>query len=230
MQRKFTSLGIALAAVLAFGALASANASAAQPQFFRGGAPLAETVTFTGTSGAGTLQTGTTKVTCSSDTSSGSTKGSTEVTGVVVTFKGCVSSGFPCTSSGQASGTIVTNKLKGKLVGIFTETGVGLLLEPETAGGLFAEFSCAGFISAKVKGSVIGIVEPVGKEQTTGTLKFTPETAGSVQKPSSYKCGATSGSAQLETSVSGGAFKASTEETTESVTFAKAVEVTPCTG
>lgn len=211
----------AIAAVAAMAVVGAASASAAA-QYLQGGSPLNHSVAFTGTSGAGTLQTvGGTKVTCTADDASGKLLNSTEDE-AEVTFLGCKGPlGASCTSSGQATGVILTKTLKSELVNL-VGGGVGVLLTPKEAGGLFAEFSCLG-VGVKVKGSVVGVVTPVGVEQKTGTLTF--KQSGGKQSPSQYELNGSLKSSKLETSVSGGAFEESGEETTESLTFAEAVEV-----
>jgi len=172
MQR-LKVIGLALVAVLAITAVASATASAAKPEFVFTGTEKG----FTGKQvGEGFLETtGGTQVKCTAGTSSGEIEGasgSNKVTKTVVTFTGCTSSGFECHSPGQASGVIQTKELKGQLGYISSpEKTVGLDLEPKE-GEFFVEFTCLGFLTSKVKGQVIGKLTPVNKEVKT-TEHFT---------------------------------------------------------
>ena len=56
-------------------------------------------------------------------------------------FKGCTFAGDPATTHGLSAGEIQVNALKGRL-GYINKVGheVGVILEPTTAGGAFAEF------------------------------------------------------------------------------------------
>ena len=87
-------------------------------------------------------------VECASEQNSGRAVGVNEVTSVKVTFTGCNLDGsIPCKNT-ATEGEIVVNPLKGHL-GYIEKSAhpkVGILLEPETAGGLFAAFECAGGI------------------------------------------------------------------------------------
>ena len=81
-------------------------------------------------------------VECKTEHATGEASGTDEVTDVNVTFKGCVAAtGYPATSPGHTPGEIVTFQLKGRL-GYINKANheVGVLLQPATAGGLFAEF------------------------------------------------------------------------------------------
>jgi hypothetical protein len=87
-------------------------------------------------------------------------KGAGEITGPstsksVVTFEKCESSGFKCTSTGEAKkGAIQTNTLIGTLVSL--EGGkVGQVVEAE-GGGASAEFSCEGHLHVITVGSLVG--------------------------------------------------------------------------
>ena len=80
-------------------------------------------------------------VECSSEQASGEAVGSDEVANVSVLFKGCTFFGDPATTKGLAAGEIQVNLLKGRLGYINkAKHEVGVLLEPATSGGLFAEF------------------------------------------------------------------------------------------
>jgi hypothetical protein len=158
---KIKSLSLALVVAFLLGGIAAASASAAEfkaePSF---------PVKFTASGGPGFLETAKGRVvTCTSTEGSGEVSGATEVKKVSVRFKGCFAEHvalLTCQSAGQGSGEIVTNSIKATPVDLNAgKTEAGLLLEPETAGALFAEFKCEfGPIkeTLKVKGSIIGKV------------------------------------------------------------------------
>jgi hypothetical protein len=80
-------------------------------------------------------------VECTSETAKGEAAGTDEVTGVSVRFKGCTVFGEPAETIGLPAGEVQVNPLKGRLGYIKKSTHeVGVLLEPATAKGLFAEF------------------------------------------------------------------------------------------
>ena len=83
-------------------------------------------------------------VECEGEHASGESTGTDEVTNVSVRFMGCASFGVPATSEGLPAGEIQVNPLKGRLGYIAVKRTatptVGVLLEPATAGGEFAEF------------------------------------------------------------------------------------------
>jgi len=127
------------------------------------------------------------KVECKSLTNTG------EVTGpktdkATITFDECTTEGFKCQSAGEPEG-VIKFKVLSKLVYINKTTKeVGIVLEPEVAGGLFVEFKCNTPIikeTIKVKGSVIGVLKPVNEVTTKFTLSFS-QTKG-VQKPTEYE-------------------------------------------
>ena len=67
------------------------------------------------------------------------------MTNVSVRFTGCTSFGTPATTPGLPAGEIQTSALKGQLGYINkAKHEVGVLLEPATSGGLFAEFEVLG--------------------------------------------------------------------------------------
>jgi hypothetical protein len=85
-------------------------------------------------------------VECEKENATGEASGKANVVNVHVTFKGCKLFGnSPCSSAGAASGEVKTNALKGKLGIIKKATKeVGVLLEPVTKHGPFANFDCGG--------------------------------------------------------------------------------------
>ena len=232
---------LALVAVFALSAVASATASAAEPEFGRckneagtfkdsnctvgGGTafkwvPLAEgeKVKFTSTSGEGFLETANgEKVTCTADTNVGETNGPKKDV-VTVTFTGCTSSGFKCNSAGAAAGEIKTNKLLSE-IGYINKAAkeVGLRLKPE--GELFVEFECVGgIVKVKTKGAVIGKYTPVNEmnEKFVLNLKCVAGKKG-VQEIEKFEGGLKE---TLASSKNGGAFEAACNNSGEDkITF-----------
>lgn len=188
-------LGLAAVAALAVMAtIGAAAASASQPKVEPEGGTFP--VTFTGSGGAGKLETtpeGAEKkvrtVNCTENTSSGEVNSATTVKKVAVTFKGCTATGpfgikLNCTTAGKAAGEIVTTTLKGTLVYIKSGSSeAGILLEPES-GTTFAEFTCGGVQKLTVTGSLVGKLTPVNTLTNAFTLTFS-QTAG-VQSPEGY--------------------------------------------
>jgi hypothetical protein len=88
---------------------------------------------------------------CESEHNTGEATGSNEVTNVAVKFLGCKLFGsVPC-SNGPEEGEILVKPLKGKLGYIDkAEKKVGLLLEPKTKHGDFANFTCGSILSTVV--------------------------------------------------------------------------------
>lgn len=181
--RSIGHLGLALVAAFLLGGIAAASASAASfeatPSF---------PVKFTGKGGAGFLETKAGRsVTCLETEATGEVSGPTEVKNVSVHFKGCFAEHVAllhCGTSAAASGEISTNAIKARPVDLnAAHTEAGLLLEPETAGGLFAEFKCE--LSPvketlKVKGSIIGKVPTAELNEFHETLNLEfKETKGS---------------------------------------------------
>jgi len=232
--------GLALIAVLAFSAIASASASASQPKAEPEGGTFP--VTFTGASTTGgTLETLAKRlVTCTSDTSKGSINSATTVTGVKVIFKGCSASGpfgikLPCKTAGKGSEEIETVALKGTLFYLKAGTNeTGVLLQPES-GTTFASFLCGPTLGVEetltVSGSVVGVLTTVNVPSKTFTLKFTQTTG--MQSPAEYlNASCVKTPAHLETAGVGKGFGSETwaaEEsgigTTETLTTTKNVTI-----
>ena len=105
---------------------------------------------------------------CESEHNTGEATGSDEVTNVEVKFLGCKLFGtVPC-SNGPEEGEILVKTLKGKLGYIDkAEKKVGLVLEPATKKGEFANFTC---------GSILSTVVGVGNSKEGAW--FEPESKG----------------------------------------------------
>lgn len=185
MRRTLKMLGLGLAAMLAFGALSAASASATheQPEFeLAAGQEFPEE--FTGEGGAGYLITRDRehKVECnSSETKGGKITSPTEAEVEAVRFSECkdANTGASC-QSGAEAGVIVTVAITGETVywGA-ARANAGIWLWPTGAkGGVFAEFTCEAFGSGTditVKGGVIGQIEIVNEPVTENTLIFETE-------------------------------------------------------
>jgi len=148
---------------------------------------------FTGSGGVGTLETvGKNKVICKTEKAVGNYGTPKTVNGVVVTFTGCETTGFTCTTVGQAAGTLVTKPLEGSLQWEKKALKkVALDLVPAAGAELFIEFGC-GPLTIKVKGSVLVNVK-AGKMETKPVQKYVG-TKG-IQKPSEYE---TAGGAKVK--------------------------------
>jgi hypothetical protein len=147
------SLGLAVLAALSVTAFIGVGMASASEPLLTPNSP-GFPVTFAGTGGTGVLETtpdpvngAVHSVHCTASKTIGELSSASTVQNIVVTFTGCkdASSAVPCTTSGQASETIVTNKFHGTLV--YLQTGsskAGVLLKP-AAGTTFATFLCGLF-------------------------------------------------------------------------------------
>jgi hypothetical protein len=210
-MQKLKLFGVAIIAVVALSAIASATASAALPEFLPGNAG----EKFSGTSGSGTLEINALeKITCTSDSVTGENVGTTKKEATAtVTFKGCSAFGIAGAKSlGAAEGTIVTkvkltlcyiNAAK-KEVGVLTEVPTKEPVHIEVAGKLLV-----------VTGDQVGKITPVN----TKTTKFTITYAQSGGKASPAGCEGKTES--LKTAVNEGTAVTSGEATTESTTYEK---------
>jgi hypothetical protein len=229
----FRSVLVALVAMFALGAMASASALAAAPEFVTTAFP----ITYSGTSGEVTLQTteshtkGNITIHCSASADSGEIAEAHSfkfLLKVHIVYTGCkVGTGTTvCTSKGAAAGEIVTNALKAQLV--YTNKAakeVGLVFKPEAAGGAVAEYTCGVLIGkVKLSGAVVTKLAggQLGKAKTSFTWNYRQK-AG-IQEPTEYEEGATKVSAFL-TSAYGTLSEQTGEETTETLSFSGAVEV-----
>ena len=128
-------------------------------------------------------------VTCTGESGSGEYSGASTVTSVSMTFTGCQSSGFSCTSAGRAAGEIVLSSLEGE-IGIITKSSegprkdkAGLDLFPPGHSGTVDQFNCVGS-SAVVTGSVIVPVQ-ADSMHLTPLLKF--KASAGRQKPERFE-------------------------------------------
>lgn len=188
------ALGLALVAVFLLGAVTAGSASASQPKF----EPESKTfpVSFSASGSGGRLETvGGTEVKCTGTSVTGAEiSDEKKVKKIVITYTGCTAffGLASCTTSGKASGTIVTNELEGELVYIgASKNEAGIAFSPtagKTKGTAFATFGCGG-TTVSVKngtndGGVVCKISPLNTFTTTSTLTCS-QTKG-VQNPSSY--------------------------------------------
>jgi hypothetical protein len=157
------------------------------------------------TEGAAVLETSKgVKVTCKTQSSSGSYAGHKQVSGVTITFTGCESGVEVCSSAGAATGEIVTNALEGvygveKLGATQTTNKLALDLFPVGGSGPFMEFAC-GTSAFTVRGSVL---LPVFANKMESTSKFKYLAIKGKQKPERFLGGPLD---VLEASINGGAY------------------------
>jgi len=213
-MKRIRLAGVALVAALALSAVVSAAASAAPVFLTKTVVAEGAKIPISATLGAAFLEgsVSKSKISCTAGTGVGEVTGPIKTEGNVVTFTGCETSGTPCNSSGQASGTIITFTLAGKLGGLSaTLPGVRLFSQAEGRGGKLAEFSCAGgAVKVVVTGSVIGSLSgAAGTSAETGKIltsgKFTFAEAGGIQKYTSFTEGPEKGEKeQLSASINSG--------------------------
>lgn len=113
------------------------------------------------------------KILCTGQTASGEYHSTAQVNNVTLKLTGCelVSSGAKCSSSGAASGEIVSGTLQGTLGWVDKEANkVGLELFP-AGEGLVAAAKC-GSTTVALTGEVIGQITPLDAMRSTFTVKF----------------------------------------------------------
>jgi hypothetical protein len=220
--RRISRLAGRTFAIVSIISLATASAAFAEPLFLPVGA------TFTGTSGSSTLEVGGNTMTCTADTSRGEISTPHLVGGITVDFTGCKSSkvaGTECTvktTNTSTEGLILTNTLHGVLGLILpkgTGTGVGLLLLPAANKKFYTIASNACSEETTLSGNVVGEITPVGVHTTKATLVFQGKEGMPSIKDFDLSLGGLVRPA-LETF----GHEAS-EETTETITWSAAVEV-----
>jgi hypothetical protein len=232
MRSMLRSVLVALVAVFAVGAVASASASAELPVF----ETAATGLTYLGKTGEVTMQTTETHTKglvlhCKASTNKGEFSESHSFKSfakVIITYTGCTIhektfGELSCTSKGAATGEIISNDLKATL--IYTNKAakeVGLVFKPEEAGGALAEYKCGGLVgSVKLTGAVITKLpnEQVGKSRLSFTWDYRQK--GGIQEPTAYEEGTTKVSAFL----TGLDSEQTGEETTETIEFSSGVTV-----
>ncbi|HTZ87259.1 MAG TPA: hypothetical protein VMB05_11390 [Solirubrobacteraceae bacterium] len=203
---------VAFAALMLMG-VSVATASAALPEF-------SAKTGFTGKSGTGTL-TGPLTIKCSKDSVLNGTMPSLSHVEADVHFEGCTILGIPVNTTGDSSGVILLKVLilfcyltgstkASPKVGAFTE-----LKETVVIKGLGQE--------SEVKGSVIGEAKPLNTSSTKGEDLYKKTNPASCTSENEGK--GTTKKAELLANLNGGKFEKAEEETTEELTFEKAVEL-----
>jgi hypothetical protein len=233
------ALGLALVAVFLLGAVAAGSASASQPTFEPEGKTFP--VSFSAKGTGGRLETvGGTEVKCTGTSVTGAEIANEHaVKKIKITYTGCTAffGIASCTTSGQASGTIVTNELEGELEYIgASKNEVGVWFWPKagkTKGTAFATFGCGGTTvtvrNGTNNGGVVCGISPLNTFTTTSTLTCS-QTKG-VQKPVSYwnPSGCAEVKDFLESEGTGGiapfALQQSAVEGTSTVTTASKVKI-----
>lgn len=172
MKSRLRVVLLSLTAVLAVGsmqAIAATAASAAQPRFEE---RLTQNFQFGGE--VATFATATQSVQCKTLTGAPEISGFSSLGGPLK-FHNCTWTfdGIPagtCTSTGAASGEIVTAFLQENLVYLSaTKHEVGMLFTPPKAGAAFASFKCAGN-EEELRGSVLSRATPVNTRVTSFQL------------------------------------------------------------
>jgi hypothetical protein len=217
MRLLICAVGLAMAA-----AGAAATTAVAGPEFKPTGG------TFTGTAGASLLQANnqTEEVLCTANTASGAISSATLAGKVIVKFTGCTSTSptkANCSISSKNSGvagSITTETLHGVLGTILPAKEVGFLLLPVSGKKITTLQENACTVESQVTGNVVGVIEPVGKSQTTGKLVFT----GSSSKQCATDFDPTTGGLVLPGLVAFGT--TASEEATESLSYSVSLEVT----
>jgi hypothetical protein len=130
-----------------------------------------------------------------------------------LTLRGCQYGAFkkPCTSSGQASGTIVSSQLAIQLVYLdAAKTKFGLLISPPANPyfGLFADYTCSGSIPLhhELTGSVIAEITSPALNVSSGS--FTPRLFGSGAKQQYQQVEGAGFNYHLTDTVGGGTWEA----------------------
>jgi hypothetical protein len=184
---------------------------------------------FTTTGGVAKLETvSKSKVTCAAESGGGKYSGPKKVTGVSMTFTGCVGpNASSCSSAGAAAGEVVSHSLEGEL-GAITEgvveskefRKVGIDLFPAGHTGPLLEFSCGG-TAQTIRGSVIGAVSS-GKMSATGTETF--KASKGRQVPERFEGEPLD---VLESSIGGGSYEQAGLTVKLTRTSEEAVEINP---
>jgi hypothetical protein len=215
-MKRIRTAGLCLLAAFALSAAFAAVASAEPVYLTKTVVPEGSKIPLSATLGAAFLEgeVSKTKIECSAGTGTGEVTGPKTSKKSVTTFTGCKASGFPCNSAGDPEGTIKTVPLQGALNELGGgKPGVRFFPEATGRGGILAEFTCAGSIPVKVKGSVIGqAAGAAGTNAETGKLlssgKLTFAESGGKQKYTSFTEGPEKGEKeQLQSKTGEGAYE-----------------------
>ncbi len=129
---------------------------------------------------------------CTGGKNSGETSGATELK-LTITWSGCEAQGElkgnACYSSGEKTGTVVSDPLVAKLVWLNSaETEVGVDIKAATAEGPTAKIECSGVETAETFGSIIGKISPTEAVTKAVTMTFNAsETTGEPEYGGSYE-------------------------------------------
>jgi hypothetical protein len=181
MRPTFRSVLIALVAVFAFGALASASASAALPEF---GLGTKYPVPFTGSGSTASFKGAGGTYVCSGSSITGEIVGPKEVAKVVVKFTDASNCVEFCQQTGFEKWE--TKELKGT-IGYLVKSShtVGLLLEPVAEP--IAKCTHNVRSGAKLQGSIIGELGPVNLSRSSLELNFRGAPGGGEQTLRSFE-------------------------------------------
>jgi uncharacterized low-complexity protein len=206
-MKRIRILGMALVAVLAMSAVAVAIASAAAPEFSpatNSGTSKSATATFTEEGEVFSIK-------CTSNTGT-STITSAKAGTFEESFKNCKAASIEtCTTTGQASGTIVS---KGTFaLGFIKGTEVGLKFSPEPT-----EFKCS-TNTVKVTGCAAAPITPINTKTKTFTVELKGKTK---QEPAEFEGAACT----LKSEKNGGTAKSGAQEQKEEITETEEGEIT----
>ena len=171
-MKRIRLMGLALIAIFALGAFASASAFAENPEILP--VPTKEVpLTFTGTSTEAVLQATkeANKVKCAKNKDTG--EFTTQDAGKVsIDFEGCETKGASCTSPGDAKGVILVEGVTELVDVLPTATlDLGILITPTAIGGGVLKFECSGVFTVEVKNSLIGVVDNTKGELLAANTK-----------------------------------------------------------
>jgi hypothetical protein len=168
MLKRFRVVGLCLAAMFAFSAVAVAAAQAAEFTVFPD--PIVKA-----TAKAGELLTvGNRDIKCEGGSTTGKVETATTTVNKEIVYTGCKSTKFGAGScQNGVKGEIKTNELEGRLVETAeSKTGVAIVFKPKT-GTVFATFECETFLGAekiKVTGEAGCEASPVKVKSTKGEV------------------------------------------------------------
>lgn len=219
-MRSSRCFGVLLVTALAVCGGGAPAASASQPEFQPPGNQLVDF-----TSGVSRIERGGRAAVCQLDTGSAvvDTSGMADIRfnytrcRLVVGGKEC-----PVHSVGAATEEIATNTLKGELGTVAASeatSGVGILLSPESGTTIATLAATECEAESKVTGNLAGEVSPIHKKELTGTLAFKVSSEKQIIKKITVL-----GKAEEPSLKWGG--EAAALESTESLHFAKELEVT----
>jgi hypothetical protein len=167
----------ALVATLVLGAIASASASAALPEFTPGPGwsfPITDHYTF----GSSEWRSSSRSWLCTSGSMSGEIAGAKSMTSETITFVGCRSGLVACKSEGAGPEEIKTQLLAGKpLYREKTAKTTGILFSP-ASGTALAKIFCTPGINATLEGTVVMPITPVNVLSESFGLEVDPSLTG----------------------------------------------------